>query len=76
MITDGKKWHYSAVKSLFALLRGIKSNDKEDFYRLNGFHSYTTKSKCRKHENVCKNHEYCYVEMPNEDNKILKCNHG
>ena len=28
----------------------------------------------QKHYNVCKNHEYCYVEMPKEDNKILKCN--
>ena len=26
MITDGKKWHYLAVKSLSALLRGIKSS--------------------------------------------------
>ena len=23
-----------------------------------------------------KNHDYSYVEMPNEDNKILKYNHG
>ena len=22
------------------------------------------------------NHDYCYVEMPEEDNKILKYNHG
>ena len=27
MITDGKKWHYLAVKSLRALLRGITSNN-------------------------------------------------
>ena len=26
--------------------------------------------------NVCDNHDYCYVEMPKEDNKILKYNHG
>ena len=25
---------------------------------------------------VCKNHDYRYVEMPKEDNKILKYNHG
>ena len=25
---------------------------------------------------VCKSHDYCYVEMPKEDNKILKYNHG
>ena len=39
MITDGKKWHYLAVKSLPALLRGITSNHEGDFYCLNCFHS-------------------------------------
>ena len=39
MITDGKKWHYLAVKSLLALLRGITSNHDGDFYCLNCFHS-------------------------------------
>ena len=34
------------------------------------------KKKLKKHENVCKNHDYCYTEMPKEDNKILKYNHG
>ena len=29
-----------------------------------------------KHEKVCNDHDYCYVEMPNEYNKILKYNHG
>ena len=42
----------------------------------NCFHSYSTENKLKKHENVCKNHDYCYVEMSNEDNKILKYNHG
>ena len=43
MITDGKKWHYLAVKSLSALLRGITSNHVGDFYCLNCFHSYNTR---------------------------------
>ena len=42
MIADGKKWHYLTVKSLSALLRGITSNHKEDFYCINCFHSYRT----------------------------------
>ena len=25
---------------------------------------------------MCNGHDYCYVEMPNEDNKILKYNYG
>ena len=29
-----------------------------------------------KHENFCKDHDYCYVEMPDKDNNILKYNAG
>ena len=34
MITDGKKWHHLAVKSLSALLRGITSNHNGDLFSL------------------------------------------
>ena len=61
---------------MLTLLRGITSNHEEDFYCLNCFHSYSTKDKLKKHYNVCKNHDYCHVEMPNEENRILKHNHG
>ena len=61
MITYDEKWHYLAVKSLSELLRGIIGNNNGDF---------------EKHKNVSKNHDYCYVEMPEEDNRILKYNHG
>ena len=75
MITDGKKWHYLAVKSLSALLKGITSKDDGDF-RLNCFHSYSTENKLKKHKNVSENHDYCYVKMPREDNKIIKFKHS
>ena len=75
MITDGEKWHYLPVKSFSALFREITSNHKEDFYCLNCFHSYSTKNKLKKHENGSKNHGYCYIEIPKENNKILKYNH-
>ena len=61
MITDGQKWHYLALKKLSALLRGINSNHKKDFYCLNCFHLYSTKNRLEKHEKVCNNHDYCYV---------------
>ena len=35
MITDGKKLHYLAMKSLSALFSGITSNHDGDFYGLN-----------------------------------------
>ena len=61
VITDGKKWHYLTVKSLSALLKGITSNHKGDFYCLNCFHTYRTKKKLKKHEKVCNDHDYCYA---------------
>ena len=48
MITDGKKWHYLVVKKLPALLRGITSNHKGDFYQLNCFDSYSTEKNIQK----------------------------
>ena len=57
------------------LLREITSKHVADFFCLNCFRSYTTKNKLEKHKNVCKNYVYCYVEMPEEDNEILKYNH-
>ena len=74
MITNGKKWHYLAVKSLSALFREITGNNHGDFYYLNSFQSYTTENKTKNDKNVCENHYYCYVEMPEDYNKILKYN--
>ena len=76
MITDGKKWHYLAVTRLSSLLKGITSKHNGDFYCLNCFRAYTTRIRLERHKNVCENHNYCRVEMPNEDNKILKYNYG
>ena len=63
------------MKSLSALLRGRTSNHKGEFYCLNCFHSYSAKEKVKKYEKVCNDHDYRFVEIPNDDNKILKNNH-
>ena len=76
MITDGEKWHYLAVKRLSALFREIAGNNHGDFYCLNCFRSYNTENKLKKHKKVFENHDYCYVEMPEKYNKILKYNQG
>ena len=76
IITDVEKWHYLAVKRLSALFRGITSKHDGDFYCLNCFQSHTTENKLKKHKKVCVNHDYCYVEMPEEYNKTLKYNEG
>ena len=64
------------MKSLSALFREITSNHDGDFYCLNCIHSYSTEKKVKKHKRECNDHDYCYVEMPNEYNKIVQYNHG
>ena len=74
MITNGKKWRYLAVKNLSRLLSGIISNHNGNFYCLNCFHSYSTETRLTNHERLRNDHDYCHVEMPNEDNKISEHN--
>ena len=45
-------------------------------FTFNCFQSHTSENKLKKHKKVCENHNYCYVEMPEKDNKILKYNQG
>ena len=49
-------------KKLSALLKGVTSKHDGHFYCLNYFHSYSRKDKLKMHYNVCKEHDYCYVE--------------
>ena len=77
IITDSdNNWHYLAVKNISRLLRGITSNHNGDFYCVNCFLAYTTEKRFEKHERMCKDHDFCYVKMPDENNKILKHNLG
>ena len=59
-----------------SLLRGVQSTNNGDSYCLNYFHSYRTENDLTKHEKACNDHDYCYAEIPNEYNKILKYDHG
>ena len=63
MITNGKKQHYLSVTDISALFQKISSNHKEDFYCLNCFSSYATKSKLKEHEEICSNND-SYIGMP------------
>ena len=74
-ISDGGKCHYLTVRRLSALFKRVKSNHDGDFYCLNCFHSYRTKSSLKMHKKVCKNNDYCYVEMPEGYGKV-RYHHG
>ena len=56
MITNGKKWHYLAVKNFPALAGEITGNSQGDFYCLNCFRAYTNtnKKKLEKHKKCVK----------------------
>ena len=75
MITDNEKMHYLTVKKLFALFSKIISKHDGDFYYLNYLHLFRIENDVKEHKNVCKNHDHCYTEMPNEES-ILKHKHG
>ena len=62
----------SSCKKLFALLRGITSKTKGNFYCLNCLHSFRTKKKSKCHKKACKNKGFCNIIMPSEDTKILE----
>ena len=81
------KWYYLAFKSelthdghkkpiqtLSRLFTGIASNNNEDFYCLGCLHSFRSDNALRKHERLCDNHDYYGIDMPSEDENILKYN--
>ena len=76
MITDGKKWHYLAIISIPMLFSGITSKYNGDFFCLNCFSSFRTENALKNHENFCKDHDYCHIQMPKEENNILKYSLG
>ena len=71
MISNGEKWHYLAVKTLSALLRGITSKNKGYLYCLNCLHCFRTKYKLESNKKVCKNKNFYNAIMPSKDAKIL-----
>ena len=51
--SEGRRWHYLAVKKRLALLRGITSKHHGDFYCMNCFNSFATENKLRLDKRVC-----------------------
>ena len=77
MITDGTtNWHYLTIKNLSGLLRRITSNHNGDFYCLNCLYSHRTKSKLKRHEKICKNHNFSHLKMCDAENNILQSKPG
>ena len=74
-VEKGKKRNYTAIKSLPALLRGVTSTNNGDFYCRNCLGSFRTQETLDLHIQACKDHEFCYVKMP-EEGSILRYQEG
>ena len=65
----------SCCKQLSALFCKMKSKHNGGFMCLKFLHSYSLKNKLKRHKGVCKNLDYCYIEIPKEES-ISNYNHG
>ena len=67
-------WHYLVIKKLSALLHGLTSKHKGDFYCLNCLYSFRAENKLKSHEKVCKIKDFFGIVFPLEKDKILEFN--
>ena len=63
----------SCGKELACIMQRKTLENNGKFFCLNCLHSFRTKKK--EHENVCKNHDYCNIEIPEKGKGILNYNH-
>ena len=54
-----EQWRYLAVKKLSALLHGIASKHKGDFYCLNCLHSFRAENNLKSHGKICNYKDFC-----------------
>ena len=86
-ITDNnEKWHFLALRSMQAddgclhpiksfsrLMSGISSeNHHGDFYCYGCFRSYRTQSVLNKHIELCKNNNFCQLELPKKGKNYIR----
>ena len=70
IIRKNEKKHYVAIKRLPALLRGITSAHHGEFYCRNCLSGHRTKEAHDLHREVCKDNDFCHVEMPSKDSYL------
>ena len=57
-------------------MNGYSSKHNGDFYCHHCLSSYRTDNAFKKHELPCKDHDYCEIILPDDEDKILKHEKG
>ena len=60
------------TKRFSRLMRDISSNAHENYYYFGCFHSFRCESTLEKHTQLCKDHSFCKIKLPDDDNKMKK----
>ena len=60
------------TKRFSRLMRDISSNAHENYYFFGCFHSFRCESTLEKHTQLCKDHSFCKIKLPDDDNKMKK----
>ena len=64
------------TKSFSRVMRDISSNSHENYYCFGCFHSFRCKSTLEKHTQLCKDHDFCKLKLPENDKKIKEHKQG
>ena len=88
-ISNGKRWHFLALKSetdnnrflkptksFSRLMRDISSSVHENHYCFGCFHSFRCEATLEKHTRLCKDNDSCKIKLPNEYDNIKKHDMG
>ena len=67
MIVDGENRHYTAIKSIFRLLKSLNATQRGAYYFcMNWFNSFWTGSARDNHYEYCSSNGHVKVNMPTE----------
>ena len=89
-ISNGKKWHFLALKSdqeensefirstksFSSLMARISSNSHENHYCFGCFHSFRCNSTLEKHTELCKDNGFCKIKLTEVGENIKKHDFG
>ena len=77
MIVDGENRHYTAIKSIFRLLKSLNATQRGAYhFCMNWFNSFWTGSARDNHYEYCSSNGHVKVNMPTEKEKPLKLHDG